>query len=66
MDELDIWLTAALLVERYRTNALGHTAKMVTRMAELGDADRMKAWTRIMRAAAELLRNKLRPGEFVH
>jgi len=66
-DELDIWRSAKLLVDRYGgEEALRLAAVRADSLLAQGDADGHAVWREILRAVAELTRTKRRADERVN
>ncbi len=64
--DLDIYLSANLLVKRHSEDAPIHAAMRADAMLEAGDLDGYAVWKRVLRAVEELQRTAPRPGGKVH
>ena len=62
--DLDIYLSANLLVKRHGADAPIHAAMRADAMLEKGDSEGCAVWKRILRAVEELRRTE--PGARVH
>lgn len=61
--EIDIWRTAQILVRKHGSGAPARAEQRANEFFDMDDPDGWALWTRIASAAAELLRQKPRPGE---
>ncbi len=57
-DEIDIWRSAKLLVDRHGDEAPVHAAMRADKMLADGDVDGQRIWMRILRATEELRRGR--------
>ena len=64
--DLDIYLSANLLVKRHGADAPIHAAMRADTMLDKGDLAGVAVWKRILRAAEELQGTASKPGEVVH
>ena len=61
--ELDIYRSAALLIEKHGEDAVLEAAMRADAMLEKGDLDGQRVWKAIITAIEELQRNTLVDGE---
>jgi len=54
MNELDIYRSAKLYLDRYGADAPIHAAMRVDALMEAGDVDGISVWKRVLRALREL------------
>ena len=54
ISNLDIYRAANLVIRRHGADAQIEAARMIDRMAELGDAEGRQVWRRIKRAVEQL------------
>jgi hypothetical protein len=66
MQEIDIWRTAAQLLEHHGDSAELACAARVDDMIERGDRSGEAAWRRVLIALIELQRTCPDPGETIH
>jgi hypothetical protein len=58
MDDIDIWRSAKLLIERYPDDADLVAARRADALLDQGDVDGFHAWKRIVEAINELKRTE--------
>lgn len=63
-EEIDIWRTAKLFVDRHGNEAPVHAAMRADELLAEGDIDGQRIWLRVLRAIEDLLRG--RGGDPVH
>lgn len=63
MDDVDIWLTANLLIETHGENAGLQAALRADNALDGGFPGIVNVWMRVMRAIEELQRTSLKPDE---
>ena len=66
ISELDIWISARVVIDEYGEDAPIHTAQRADEILEEGDLDGLAVWKRILRAVDELLAKERPEGETVH
>jgi len=64
VNDINIWRSAKLLVERYGDEAPIHAAMRVDELLDEGDVDGRTVWLRVVRAFEELLNKQ--PQGVVH
>lgn len=65
MEEVDIWRTAATLMQLYGEAATSNTAQRADAFHEEGDFDGVVVWLNVVRAIEQLERQTPRDGQAV-
>ncbi len=65
VDEINIYSSAGLLIEKHGDDAVIEAAMKADAMLEKGDLDGQAVWLRILRATKELLSKERPPGATV-
>ena len=66
MDDIDIFRSAKLLIDRHGDEADVIAIKRATKMLDAGDMDGYAVWKRIVGAIEDMQRETPRPGEQRH
>ncbi len=66
MDDIDIFRSAKLLIDRHGDDAQLVAIKRATKMLDAGDVDGYAVWKRIVDAIKDVQRETPRPGEHQH
>ncbi len=66
MDDIDIYRSAKLLIDKHGDEAAIIAIKRATEMLDAGDVDGYAVWKRIVDAIKDMQRETPRPGEQRH
>ena len=66
VDEIDIYRSAALLIEKHGEDAVIEAAIRADAMLDKGDLDGLQVWKAVLRAIEELQREYPKEGERVN
>ena len=66
MDDIDIYRSAKLLLDKHGHDAQLIAIKRATKMLDAGDVDGYAVWKRIVDAIKDTQRETLNPGEHRH
>ena len=66
VSEIDIYRSASVLIKRYGDRADLFALAQARRLSEKGDAAGAATWTRIAKAARDILQREPGPGESRH
>ena len=66
MDDIDIFRSAKLLLDKHGRDAQLIAIKRATKMLDAGDMDGYAVWKRIVGATKNMQRETLNPGEHRH